>query len=133
MGEGQSGYIKAIAAAVEDGGFALILHNCAARVLHLPALLETGLTSFHFGAPMDMPAALSKVAPDVVLCGNLDPAGVFCQLPPAEVKARAAELLAHTANHPNYVLSSGCDVPANAPLASLDAFYAPLKPEQVSQ
>ncbi len=117
-------YIKRIAAAVEDGRFALILHNCAARLLHLPAILETGLTSFHFGAPMDLPAALGNVSPEVVLCGNLDPAGVFCQLAPAEVTARAADLLAHTAAHRNYVLSSGCDVPAGAPLASLDAFYA---------
>jgi uroporphyrinogen decarboxylase len=78
---------------------------------------------------MDLPAALGKVAPDVVLCGNLDPAGVFCQLPPDEVTARAADLLAHTAAHRNYVLSSGCDVPAGAPLASLDAFYAAVKGE----
>lgn len=122
-----SGYVKSIAAAVADGDFGVILHNCAARLLHLPAILETGLTSFHFGAPMDLPAALTKVAPDVVLCGNLDPAGVFCQLPPAEVTARAADLLAHTAAHRNYVLSSGCDIPAGASLASLDAFYAALK------
>jgi uroporphyrinogen decarboxylase len=120
-------YVKRIAAAVEDGHFALILHNCAARLLHLPAILETGLNSFHFGAPMDLPAALGKVSPDVVLCGNLDPAGVFCQLAPAEVTARTADLLARTAAHRNYVLSSGCDVPAGAPLASLDAFYAAMK------
>jgi uroporphyrinogen decarboxylase len=122
-----SGYIKSIAAAVADGHFALILHNCAARLLHLPAILETGLTTFHFGAPMDLPAALAKVAPDVVLCGNLDPAGVFCQPEPAEVTARATDLLARTAAHRNYVLSSGCDVPAGAPLANLDAFYAAAK------
>jgi uroporphyrinogen decarboxylase len=120
-------YVKRIAAAVEDGHFALILHNCAARLLHLPAILETGLASFHFGAPMDLPAALGKVGPEVVLCGNLDPAGVFCQLAPADVTARAADLLARTAAHRNYVLSSGCDVPAGAPLASLDAFYAAVK------
>jgi uroporphyrinogen decarboxylase len=124
-----SAYIKGIAAAVEDGQFALILHNCAARLLHLPAILETGLASFHFGAPMDLPAALSKVGPDVVLCGNLDPAAVFCQLAPAEVKARAADLLERTAAHRNYALSSGCDVPAGAPLANLDAFYAAVKKE----
>jgi uroporphyrinogen decarboxylase len=120
-------YVKGIAEAVQDGHFALILHNCAARLLHLPAILETGLTTFHFGAPMDLPAALTKVAPDVVLCGNLDPAGVFCQLTPPEVTARAAELLSHTATHRNYVLSSGCDVPASVPLANLDAFYAAVK------
>jgi uroporphyrinogen decarboxylase len=115
--------IKRIAAEVEDGEFALVLHNCAAKLLHLPAILETGLSSFHFGAPMDVPAALGKVAPEVVLCGNLDPTGVFCQLGPAEVKAHALALLSRTAAHRNFVLSSACDVPAAAPLANLDALY----------
>jgi uroporphyrinogen decarboxylase len=119
-----SRYIKSIAAEVSDGAFALILHNCAARVLHLPAILETGLTTFHFGAPMDLAAALNKVPPEVVLCGNLDPSRVFCQLAPADLSARAAALLSQTASHRNYVLSSGCDVPAAAPLPNLDAFYA---------
>jgi uroporphyrinogen decarboxylase len=128
-----STYINSIAAAVDDGHFALILHNCAARLLHLPAILETGLTTFHFGAPMDLPAALGKVVPEVVLCGNLDPTEVFCQLAPAEVTARAADLLCQTTAHRNYVISSGCDVPAGAPLASLDAFYAAVKGSQVSQ
>ena len=127
MSTHSSKYIKRIAAAAGGGEFALILHNCAARLLHLPAILETGLTTFHFGAPMDLPAALGKVPPDAVLCGNLDPAGVFCQLGPAEVQARALDLLSRTVAHRNYVFSSGCDVPTAAPLANLDAFYQAVK------
>ncbi len=122
-----SAYIKRIGAEVSDESFTLLLHNCAAKVLHLPAILETGLKAFHFGAPMDIVAALGKVAPEVVLCGNLDPAGVFVNLPPAEVTAKASQLLAATAAHRNFVLSSGCDLPPNASLASLDAFYEALK------
>ncbi len=119
-----SAYVKKINLAVADGRFALILHNCAARLLHLPAILETGLATFHFGAPMDMAGALAEVGPEVVLCGNLDPAGVFCQLPPEEVKARTAQLLEATAGYRNFVVSSGCDVPPNAALAGMDAFFA---------
>jgi uroporphyrinogen decarboxylase len=127
MSTHSSKYVKSIAAEVCEGEFALILHNCAARVLHLPAVLETGLSSFHFGAPMDLPVALGKVAPEVVLCGHLDPTGVFCQLSAPEVQAHALDLLSKTAAHRNFVLSSGCDVPAGAPLANLDALYATVK------
>jgi uroporphyrinogen decarboxylase len=126
LGTFSSAYIKSMGEALEDGHFALILHNCGARLLHLPAILQTGLKSFHFGSPMDLTGALEKVEPDTVLCGNLDPSSVFCQLPPAEVTARAAGLLAATAQRRNFVLSSGCDVPPLAPLASLDAFYEAL-------
>ena len=118
-----SAYIKRIAAEVADDSFTILLHNCAAKLLHLSAIQETGLQSFHFGAPMDILAALGKVPPDVVLCGNLDPAGVFVRSPAAEITAKATNLLAATASHRNFVLSSGCDLPPNAPLASLDAFY----------
>lgn len=122
-----SAYLRRLSGALSEGRFSIILHNCAARLQHLPAILETGISAFHFGAPMDMAAALGKVDSKVVLCGNLDPAGVFCQLPPAEVQARTAGLLSATAAHRNFVLSSGCDLPPNAPLASLDAFYEALR------
>ncbi len=122
-----SAYIKPIGAAMADCHFALILHNCAAKLVHLPAILETGLHSFHFGAPMDMVAALGKIPADVVLCGNLDPSGIFVQSSPAEITTRAMGLLKATAAHRNFVLSSGCDVPPMTPLASLDAFYTALK------
>jgi len=121
-----SAYIRRIAAGVNDDSFAIVLHNCAAKLLHLPALLETGLNAFHFGSPMDLVGALGHVSSGVVLCGNLDPSGVFVSLPPVEVSARAAQLLAATSAHRNFVLSSGCDLPPNATLASLDAFYQAL-------
>lgn len=106
----------------EKGGF-ILLHNCAAKLLHLPAILETGLTSFHFGAPMDLPGALARVPAEVVLCGNLDPTGVFVKMTPAETAERVRELLQATAGRRNFVISSGCDVPASAPLGNLDAFF----------
>ena len=58
----------------------------------------------------------------MVLCGNLDPAGIFCQLSADEVKACATGLLTVTARHRNFVLSSGCDLPPNTPLDNLEAF-----------
>ncbi len=120
-------YVKRLAAEASDEALSIVLHNCGAKLLHLPAILETGLKAYHFGAPMDIVGALGKVAPDVILCGNLDPAGVFVQSPPAETTAKTAQLLAATAGHRNFVISSGCDLPPNAPLASLDAFYAAVK------
>ncbi len=118
-----SAYIKRIATDVSDASFTILLHNCAAKLVHLAAIQETGLKTFHFGAPMDIAAALSRVSPDIVLCGNLDPTAVFVQLPPDELAHRASDLLRATAAHRNFVISSGCDVPPNAPLPSLDAFY----------
>jgi uroporphyrinogen decarboxylase len=118
-----SAYIKQIARQLDDDRFTIVLHNCAAKLLHLPAILDTGLKTFHFGAPMDLVGALDKVSPHVVLCGNLDPTGTFVQATLAEITERTVQLLEVTARHRNFVISSGCDVPPRAPLANLDAFY----------
>jgi uroporphyrinogen decarboxylase len=122
-----SAYIRQIVAATGNGQFAFILHNCAAKALHLPAILKTGLTTFHFGAPMDLIAALGQVPSDVVLCGNLDPSAMFCQATPDETFERTTSLLSATAPFRNYVISSGCDLPPNTSLANLDAFYDAVK------
>jgi len=118
-----SAYVKTIAAQVSEESFTIVLHNCAAKLLHLPAILETGLRTFHFGAPMDIVAALEKAPVDVVLCGNLDPNGVFVQASADEVTGRVRELLGATHARKNFVISSGCDVPPNSSLNSLDLFY----------
>jgi uroporphyrinogen decarboxylase len=118
-----SPYVKRVVDAVAEDRFAFVLHNCAAKLPHLPAILESGAKVFHFGAPMDLPAALAKVPKDVVLCGNLDPAGVFCRSTSEEVRQRTRELLEATRAFPNFILSSGCDVPPGAPFENLVAFY----------
>lgn len=75
---------------------------------------------------MDIVAALAKAPPKVVLCGNLDPSAVFCQSSPEQVRLRVGELLAATKSFPNYVVSSGCDLPPRTNLENLDAFYEAL-------
>jgi uroporphyrinogen decarboxylase len=118
-----SPYVKRVLEAVADDHFAFVLHNCAAKLPHLPAILEAGVKVLHFGAPMDVPTALGEVPKDIVLCGNLDPAGVFCRSTPAEVRKRTSDLLEATRAFPNFIISSGCDVPPGAPFDNLVAFY----------
>jgi len=118
-----SAYIKSIVQAVEDESFAIILHNCGAKLPHWPALLESGASVFHFGAPMDIAAALSQAPAGVVLCGNLDPAAIFVQGSASLVAQRTKALLEMTQSYRNYIISSGCDVPASTPLVNLDAFF----------
>ncbi|MCE9613572.1 MAG: uroporphyrinogen decarboxylase family protein [Lentisphaerae bacterium] len=119
-----SAFVRTILRAVEDDRFGVILHNCAARPLHLEAVLESGASAYHFGAPMDMAVALARMAPTQIVLGNLDPSAVFVQLEPAAVRARVLELVHTLRPHRHAVLSSGCDLPPGASLANLDACFA---------
>lgn len=127
LAEFSSAYVRRILEGLADAEFGFILHNCAAKLLHLPAVLESGARVFHFGAPMDLLAALDQVPADVILCGNLDPTAVFVQSSPEQIAALTRQRLAETRHRRNYVISSGCDVPARAPLANLEAFFRAVK------
>jgi len=121
--EFSSPYVKEIIGAVEDDSFQVVLHNCGAKLGHLSAKLESGATALHFGKPMDLPASLQQVTRDIVLCGNLDPAGVFVHSTPEEIATATHALLEATKDFPNFLISSGCDIPAEAPLGNIKAFF----------
>jgi len=118
-----SRYVREIIQAVESGGFEVVLHNCAAKALHLDAVASAGAHILHFGAPMDVPQALAKLPPATIVCGNIDPASVFVHGNAEAVSAKTRELLASAKGHRNFVISSGCDVPAATPVENLEAFF----------
>jgi uroporphyrinogen decarboxylase len=118
-----SPFVGRIVAGAEDGGFAVVYHSCSAKLVHLPGILGAGVHVCHFGAPMDMPAALERVAGQAVVCGNLDPTAVFHAGTPDQVAERTQALLQATQAHDNFVISSGCDLPPGTPLANLERFY----------
>lgn len=124
LAEFSSAYLRPLVAAVGDDSFEVIVHNCGARLAHLPAILESGAKSFHFGQPMDMAAALAEVPPGILLSGNLDPSGVFVRATPGAVRECTTSLLRAVARAGNgFLLSSGCDLPPNTPMANVEAFF----------
>jgi uroporphyrinogen decarboxylase len=128
--EFSSPYVRRIIEAVSDDQFEIVLHNCGARLAHLKASLQSSARILHFGKPMDLLAALAEVSHDIVLCGNLDPSEVFVGSSPAEVRSAAGTLLSATAARRNFVISSGCDVPPNAPLANIEALFKAVEAHQ---
>ena len=113
-------FVKRVVDAAQDPTFAIVLHNCGAKIVHLDRILESGAEFYHFGAPMDLPAALARAHGRVVICGNLDPTFIHAG-PPSAVRAEARRLLAAAAGNRAFVLSSGCDLPPGTPLENVEA------------
>jgi uroporphyrinogen decarboxylase len=63
------------------------------------------------------------VPADRLVLGNIDPAGVFRIGTVEDVRRRTFDLLNEIGYSPNFVLSSGCDIPAGTPLENIDAFF----------
>lgn len=123
LGRFSAPFMKRIVKAIETPDFAVILHNCGAKIIHLECVLESGARIYHFGAPMDIVAALGKVGGETILGGNLDPTAVFHNGTPEIVGEATRALLEATKGYKNFILSSGCDIPPGTPLANLNAFY----------
>ena len=127
--EFSSPYVKQIVDAVQDDSFIVIYHNCGDNVPKmLDSILSTGSAAYHFGNAVDMERdIIAQVPADTVVMGNIDPAGVLRMGTPESVKQATRSLLENCAKYPNFVLSSGCDMPPMTPWENIDAFFAATK------
>ena len=124
--EFSSPYVKQIVGAVQSEDFAVIYHNCGDNVPKmLDSILTTGAAAYHFGNAVDMERdIIAHVPSDVLVMGNIDPAGVLRLGTPEKVKEETLALLEKCSKYENFLLSSGCDIPPMTPWENIDAFFA---------
>ncbi len=117
-------YVKKIVDALQDDTFLIIYHNCGDNVLSmLDSILSIGAGAYHFGNAIDMETVMKKIPSDVIAMGNVDPAGILCCGTPETVRAATGELLEKCSKYPNFVISSGCDIPPHTPWENIEAFF----------
>ena len=124
--EFSSPYVKKIVDAVQDDDFVVIYHNCGDNVpMMMDSILTTGCAAYHFSNAMDMEKdIIPQVSADTVVMGNIDPAGTLRMGTPEKVREETLGLLTKCSKYPNFVLSSGCDIPPMTPWTNIDAFFA---------
>ena len=116
-------FIKQIVTKVQDDHFLFILHNCGNHGHVTRSMIKTGAGGLHFGNSMDMKRALKEVPDDILVFGNIDPVSMFKNAKPDVLGKMTTDLLELAADHPNFVLSSGCDTPPGVPKENISAFF----------
>lgn len=117
-------YMKRIVDECQDENFLIVYHNCGSGTVRmLKGILGTGCKALHFGNAVDMRDVLKNIPSDIVAMGNIDPAGVFLAGTKVQVRAETKALLAALGGYPNFVLSSGCDIPPLTPWENIRAFF----------
>lgn len=125
MEEFSAPYVRRIIEALQDEDFAVIYHNCGNAVPHmLDVIFDQGAAAYHFGNAVDMAQILEKAPADVLCMGNIDPASCFVQGTPETMTAAVQALLDGCKAHSNFLLSSGCDIPAHAKWENIHAFFS---------
>ena len=118
-------YCKAIVDAVQDESFGVIYHNCGnAAALMLPEILSCGAIGYHFGDAVNMAEICPKMPADVLVMGNVSPSQTFRAGNPDKMRSETLAVMEACCKYPNFVISSGCDIPPATPWENIDAFFA---------
>ena len=125
MAEFSTPYVRRVVDAVQDGSFAVVYHNCGPSVVAAAdAVAATGAAAFHFGNAISMADVLPLMPDDVLVMGNVDPAGEIRNGTPGSVREATLALMEACAGYPNFIPSTGCDVPPMSPWENIEAFFA---------
>ncbi len=117
-------YIKKIVSTVCDDEFLIIYHNCGDGVGKMTeSIFANGCDAYHFGNAVDMAEMLALAPNDKLIMGNLDPVELFKNGTVEDMKNAVINTLEKCGKYKNFVLSSGCDVPASAKWENIDMFY----------
>lgn len=116
-------YVKRIRDAVEDENFIVMYHNCGNVEPLAENMKEVDATAYSFGNAIDIELMLKALPEDRMIIGNIDPAGIIRNSDPETIRKEVLALLERCSKYPNFVLSSGCDIPPLTPLENLQAFF----------
>lgn len=118
-------YVKRIVDAVQTDEFAVIYHNCGDNVARMSeGIYGIGAMGYHFGNACQLSEMLPSAPADVLILGNVDPAGQINQGTPRSVGESVRRVLTECGGSPNFVISSGCDIPPMSPWENIEAFFA---------
>lgn len=122
-------YVKEIVDAVQDDDFLVIYHNCGNNtILMINSILRTGASAYHFGNSISMKEMMAHIPETVVAMGNVDPATQFRNGTPESIREETLRIMGECCpTYPNFVISSGCDIPPASSWDNIDAFFAAVK------
>lgn len=121
-------YVKKIIDAVQTDEFAIIYHNCGnAAVAMADGIFGLGAVGYHFGDAINMKDICEKAPADVMVMGNVSPSKELRNGTPESVREATLKVMSECCSYPNFVISSGCDIPPMSPWENIDAFFAAIE------
>ncbi len=118
-------YVRRIADETKNDHFLVIYHNCGDNTVHMiDSILATGCDGYHFGNSVDMGDVLSQIPDHILVMGNINPAAQFLNGTVSSIYEETYALLeACSPQYPNFIISSGCDLPPLSSWDNIDAFF----------
>jgi len=117
-------YVKEIIDAVQDDEFTVVYHNCGNSTIQMiDSILRVGAGAYHFGNSISMKEMMPHIPANVPAMGNVDPAGQFRNGTPESIREETLRVMSECTEYPNFIISSGCDIPPSSSWENIDAFF----------
>ena len=117
-------YMRRLIEAVQHEEFAVFYHNCGDNVpLLAQDIYALGAMGYHFGDAISLKDMLPGAPADALVMGNVSPSVQFCNGTSASIREATHDVMRACCHSPNFLVSSGCDIPPASPWANIDAFF----------
>ncbi|HAX51117.1 MAG TPA: methyltransferase [Lachnospiraceae bacterium] len=117
-------YVKRIVNEVQDNEFIVVYHNCGnSTIQQIDSIIGTGSPFLHFGNAVNMAEVMPHIPSHVIAAGNVDPAGQFRNGTAESIKKATLSVLNACSKYPNFVISSGCDIPPLSKWKNINTFF----------
>ena len=125
--EFSSPYVKEIFDSVNDDDFVICYHNCGNTVVNMAdSIAALGADIYHFGNAIELKDMIPLMPKDALVMGNVDPV-LFKDGTPDEIRESVQKVYDACSSFDNFMISSGCDIPALAKWENIDAYFEKVK------
>jgi uroporphyrinogen decarboxylase len=118
-------YVRHIIESYKYAGVDTVYHICGNTMHLVEAMAQSGVAALSLDSPqtgVDLVKAARIAGPEVVIMGNVNPTAVMKDGSPDQVRKACCDLLEQMREIPNFILSTGCDLPPGVPLENMHAF-----------
>ncbi len=120
-------FVNEIIDAVGSDSFVICYHNCGNAVADMSKQLSRiNADIFHFGNAISLAKIIPEMPSDRIIMGNVDPV-LFKSGTPELIREVTETVFRECAQYDNFMLSTGCDVPAHAKWENIDAYFETVK------
>lgn len=120
--EFSSKYVKQIIEEVGSEEFVVVYHNCGNTIPLVESILDVKADVYHFGNAIDIYEMLKIIDGRAVVMGNINPVN-FRTEKAESIYNDTYSLLEKCSKFENFVISSGCDIPADSKWDNIDAYF----------
>ncbi len=120
-----SDFVGIITQDCSSSDVALIYHTCGNTMHLIEKMAGSGVDAVSLDSPkvgVDLKEVAERLNEKTIVIGNINPTGDILNATPDVVAHTVSHLLKEMDPYPNFILSTGCDLPLETPLENIKAF-----------